>query len=365
MEFVDLKKQHLALKKELMLAIGRVLDSGHFLLGPELENFEKETAVFCNTKYAAGVGSGTEALVLALKALDIGNGDEVITTPLTFIATANAIKWVGAKPIFADIDEQSFNIDPRKIASAITKRTKAIIPVHLFGICCDMENIAEIARQNTLFVIEDAAQAFGAEINQKKIGALSDVACVSFSPIKNLGACGNGGLILTNNEMLAKKVKLLRSHGADKPGRYKIVGVSGELDEIQAAILRIKIRYLNSWNQRRINIARLYNKLLEPIKKYIRTPTTPEAKKHVFYAYTVLAQKRDGLKNYLKERGIPTRIYYTPLHLQPALKFLNHDTGDFPVAEKIASSIISLPIYPELTDQEIKIIAQAVVNFYS
>ena len=408
MQFVDLKKQYSLIKPEIDKAIQGVLDRAHFILGEETEKFEQEMAKFCGVKYAIGVNSGTDAIFLALKTLGIGSGDEVITTPFTFIATAEVVANLGAKPVFADINPQTFNIDPSKIEKAITKKTKAIIPVHLFGQMADMDRIMAIAKKYKLFVVEDAAQAIGAmykseirnpksETNSKfqiqnskqewKIaGSIGDIGCFSFFPSKNLGAFGDGGMAVTNDEKLAEKLRLLRNHGSSPKEKYLnlILGINSRLDAIQAAILRVKLEYLKHWTQGRQKIAQIYNQELGKIKGItipnIQYPISPEAEQvrygagniqypnsHIFHQYTIRVdrQVRNKLISYLKENGIPTMIYYPlPLHFQPAFRYLKYKKGALPETERVAQEVLSLPIYPELNKKEIIKICRIIKRFY-
>ncbi len=366
MELVDLKKQYKLIKKEIDGAIKRVLDSSRFIGGEEVENLEAEIARFSGVKYAIGVNSGTDALFVSLKALGIGKGDEVITTPFTFIATAGVIANCGAKPVFVDIKLDTFNINPSKIEKKITKKTKAILPVHLFGQMANMDEIMRIAKKYKLYVIEDAAQAIGAEYKGKKSGTVGDLGCFSFFPAKNLGAYGDGGMVATHNPDLAEKIRLLRNHGSSPKEKYLnlILGTNSRLDAIQAAILRVKLKYLNKWNRKRNEIARYYNKLLKGVSDIV-TPKILSGATHIFHQYTVRTKKRDELTSYLRENNIPTMIYYPlPLHLQPAFKYLGYKKGDFPEAEKATEEVLSLPIYPELSKKEQNFIVRKIKEFY-
>jgi dTDP-4-amino-4,6-dideoxygalactose transaminase len=376
MEFLNLKLQYKSIKKEINEAIKRVLENGVFIGGEEVENFEKEIAEFCKVKYAISVNSGTDALFLSLKAIGIKSGDEVITTPFTFIATAEVIANCGAKPVFVDIDPLTYNIDVSKIEKKITKKTKAILPVHLFGQMADMQEIMRIAKKYRLYVIEDAAQAIGAtqkfkipnlKFEIKFAGSIGDFGCFSFFPSKNLGAYGDGGLITTNNKKLAEKVKLLKNHGSSPKEKYRnlILGTNSRLDAIQAAILRVKLKYLKNWIHQRQEVAEYYNNGLAKTKEIV-IPQTSFGKNHVFHQYTIRAKNRNALQKYLKEKGIPTMIYYPiPLHLQPAFKYLGYKRGDFPVAEKAAREVLSLPIYPELKIREQDWIIKKIKEFYT
>jgi len=366
MKFLDLSSQYELIKKEVDQAIKRVLSSGVFIGGEEVEEFEKEFAKFCGTKYAIGVNSGTDALFLSLKVLGIGSGDEVITTPFTFIATAEAIINCNAKPVFVDINPNTFNIDASKIEKAINKRTKAIIPVHLFGQMADMDEIIRIAKKYNLYVIEDAAQAVGAEYKGKKAGSIGSLGCFSFFPSKNLGAMGDGGMIVTNDKKFADKVRLLKNHGSSPREKYLnlIIGTNSRLDEIQAAVLRIKLKYLLRWNEERLKKAEYYNKNLKEVKDVI-TPTLKSGKEHVFNQYVVRVKKRDELKDYLEKNGISTMIYYPlSLHLQPALSYLGYKKGDFPETEKVTKEVLSLPIYPEISGENLNEIISEINNFF-
>ena len=375
MYFLDLKEQYNSIKKEIDTAIKRVLNSGNFIGGREVERLEKEIAKFCGVKYAIGVNSGTDALFLSLKALGIGPGDEVITTPFTFIATAEVIANLRAKPIFVDIDPRTFNINPLKIEKKITKKTKVIIPVHLFGQMADMDEIMRIARKYKVFVVEDAAQAIGAEygsasspqVKRKKAGSIGDLGCLSFYPSKNLGAYGDGGMVITNNKQLAEKIRPLRNHGSSLKDKYLniILGTNSRLDTIQAAILRAKLKYLSKWSKGRVEKAAYYSKSLKGVGDII-TPVIKSDRDHIFHQYTIRIKYRDKLRKYLKKKGIPTMVYYPlPLHLQPCLEHLGYKKGDFPEAEKAAREVLSLPIYPELSKNDQNYIIKKIKEFYN
>ena len=365
--FVDLKAQYNSIKEEIDEAIQRVLDTTSFIMGEELVKFEEEFASFCNTKNAVGVANGSDALILALIACKIGDGDEVITVPHTFIATTEAITQVGGKIVFVDIDSKTYTLDAKKIEEKITEKTKAIIPVHLYGQPAEMDSIIRIAKKYKLWIIEDAAQAHGAEYKNKKVGSIGDVACFSFYPGKNLGAYGDAGIITTNNDEIANKVKLLRNHGRiNKKYEHTIEGFSSRLDNLQAAILRVKLRHLNEWNiKRRLN-AHHYNKLLKDLEG-ITIPYEADYAKHVHHLYVIRVDKmeRDILIENLKRNGIATGIHYPiPLHLQPAYNYLGYKRGDFPVTEKASQEILSLPIFAELSDRQIDEIVKLIKNYY-
>ena len=363
--FVDLKAQYNSIKYEIDEAIQKVLDTTSFIMGEELRKFEEEFARFCDVKYAIGVANGSDALILALRACGISEGDEVITVPHTFIATTEAISNVGGKVVFVDIDSKTYTIDVSKMEEKITERTKAIIPVHLYGQPADMDPILKIAKKYNLKVIEDAAQAHGAKYKGKKVGSIGDVACFSFYPGKNLGAYGDAGVVMTNNEEIVKKVKLLRNHGRiTKKYEHEIEGYSSRLDNLQAAILQVKLRHLNKWNESRRKNAKKYNELLNNIGGII-TPYEADYAKHVYHLYVIRAEGRDKLREDLKSKGIATGIHYPiPLHLQPAYSYLDYKKGDSPVTEKTSQEILSLPMYAELSENQIMEICYWVKNFY-
>ncbi len=363
--FVDLKSQYDSIKDKIDEAIQNVLNNTSFIMGEELKKFEEEYALFCDVKYAIGVANGSDALILALKACSIGEGDEVITTPHTFIATAEAISNVGGKIVFVDIDPKTYTIDISKIKEKINERTKAIIPVHLYGQFSDMEPIMELAKKYNLKIIEDAAQAHGAEYKGEKVGSIGDVACFSFYPGKNLGAYGDAGMITTNDGEIAEKVKLLRNHGRiTKKYEHEIEGYSSRLDNLQAAILRVKLKYLNEWNDMRRSNAKKYNELLSNIDGII-TPYEADYAKHVYHLYVIRTEKgRDKLREELKSKGIATGIHYPiPLHLQPAYRSFEFKEGDFPVTEKASQEILSLPMFAELNDEQIEEIVELIKKF--
>lgn len=350
----DLKAQYLSLKKEIDSAIQKVVDSTKFINGEENQKFEAEFAKLCGAKYAITVDSGSIALDFALEALGIGEGDEVICPSHTFTATAEAIVHKKAKVVFADIVEKTYCIDPKSIENRITKETKAIIPVHLYGHPADMEAILKIAKQHKLYVIEDAAQAHGAKFKNKTIGSIGDIACFSFFPSKNLGCFGDGGAVVTNSSQLAKKIFLLRDHGRVDKYHHLQIGYGGRMDNLQAAILRVKLKKLNQWNLKRREIAQKYSRKL--MSKYI-VPIEEKNSISVYYVYTLRHHQRDQIISKLKDKGIQTGIYYPiPLHLQKAYHYLGYKKGDLPITEKICQQIFSIPIYQELTDSQIDFI---------
>ncbi len=357
---VDLKTQYEAIKEEINSAVLGVMQSAHFILGPQGKALEEEIAGYHGVKHAVAVASGTDALHLALLAAGIKRGDEVITTPFTFIATAEAISYVGAIPVFVDIDPDSFNIDIAKIGPAITKKTKAIIPVHLYGQPVNMDGLMEIAKKHNLRVIEDCAQSFGAEYHGKKTGAIGDFGCFSFFPSKNLGGYGDGGMVITDDAKQAEHLLSLRNHGSKVRYYHDEVGFNSRLDEIQAAIIRIKFKHIEEYNAKRRNNARLYSQYLNA--PGIRTPSEQSGTKHVFHQYTIRVKNRDKVKQKLDAGGITSSmIYYpVPLHVQTAYKDLGMKPGSLPVSEQAALEVLSLPMYPELTEEQIKKVAEAV-----
>ncbi len=360
----DLKRQYKEIKEEIDGAIARVLEKGNFILGEEVERFEEEFARYIGAKYGVGVGSGTEALHLSMLALGIGQGDEVITVPNTAVPTAAAISLTGAKPTFVDINTETYTLDTAQLKAAITPRTRAIIPVHLYGNVTDMDPLMDIARKNNLAVLEDACQAHGGEYKGKKVGAIGNLGAFSFYPTKNLGGYGDGGMIITNDEALARKARLLRFYGMEDKDKYihVIKGINSRLDEIQAAILRVRLKHLNRWNDLRRAKAALYNQLLP---KNISLPYEPPYAKHVYHLYVIRSGRRDELRNYLSHNNIGTAIHYpVPIHRQPSYSELDLAEGSFPVSERSAREILSLPMFPELQPEEIKSVATAINHFY-
>lgn len=360
---LDLKAQYKTCKDQITRAIAEVCESQAFALGPAVAAFEKNIAAYCGCKYAIGVSSGTDALLVSLMALDIQPGDEVITTPFTFFASAGCIARLGARPVFADVDPTSYNIDPADIEQKITQKTKAIMPVHLFGQVAQMEAITEIADRHNLAVVEDAAQAIGASRNGAKAGAFSECGCFSFYPTKNLNAFGDGGLVVTNSETIAEKIRILRNHGQDPIYFYKVIGGNFRLDSIQAAVLDVKLNYLDGWNEKRRQNAAIYDELLA--NSPVTRPKIEQGNLSTYHQYTITAQDRDNLKEFLAENNIGSAIFYPKaLHLQDCFKDLGYKKGDFPVAEKLCSEVLSLPVYPELTAQQAECVAGTVLRFY-
>lgn len=358
---LDLKAEYLEIKPEVDEAISRVVNSARFILGEEVESFEREFASFSDAEHAIGVGSGTDALLLALLALDVNRGDEVITTPMTFIATAEAISLRGARPVFVDVDLKTHNIDPGRIEAAITPHTKAVIPVHLHGQPADIDPILDVARRHHLAVIEDAAQAHGAEYKSRKVGTLADLACFSFYPGKNIGAYGDAGMITTDDSDLAHKVRLLRDHGRTSKYEHQVLGFNWRIDALQAAILRVKLSHLADWNQSRRGIAAQYDLLLKDSP--VHAPSTPDDIAPVWHHYAVDVENRDAVQSRLKADGIEAGVHYPiPLHLQPAYAFLGHQAGDFPNAERVAHTTLSLPIYPTMRNVQIQRVVEVLID---
>lgn len=365
---LDLVAQHRVIRDEVLEAMLRVVDSQAFVLGDEVEALERELAAYCGTRFAIGCASGTDALFLALLALGIGPGDEVVTSPYTFFATAGAIVRAGAKPVFADVEAGTFNLDAERAAAVICTRpaVRAVIAVHLFGACADMDPLREAAARQGIPVIEDAAQAIGAEYKGRRAGSLGAVGCFSFYPSKNLGAYGDGGLLTTSDEALAEKLRALRVHGSRERYRHEWVGINSRLDALQAAVLRVKLRHLDAWTEARRRNAEYYRRRFAELGLPVLTPSAPPyATRHVWNQFVIRAPARDRLREHLSQRGIGTEVYYPiPLHLQPCFRDLGYRPGDFPVAEQLAREALALPVYPELGEEGLETVAQAVASFY-
>ena len=356
---LDLRRQYAALSSEIAAAVTGVFESGVFINGPNVAEFEREFALYVGTEFAVGLNSGTDALHLALRALDIGPGDEVVTTPFTFAATTEAIGMVGARPVFADIDPRTYALDPQAAEAAITPRTKAILPVHLYGLPADAGALAALAQRKGLALVEDCAQSAGAKFEGRMTGSFGQIGCFSFFPSKNLGAYGDGGMLVTPDPAIAKRVRSLRAHGAAKKYHHEELGVNSRLDEIQAAILRVKLTRLEGWNRARRAIARQYNGILDGVAG-VDLPVEPVGRECVYHQYTVAVDDRDGCRAEMKARGIETMVYYpVPLHLQAVAKDLRMERGAFPVAEAAAESVLSLPMFPELRPDEVDRVAAA------
>lgn len=357
--FIDLQAQYREYKHEIDAEVSEVFSSAQFIGGEKLNSFENNLSLYTGSKHAIGCSSGTDALLLALMALEIGPGDEVITTPFTFIATAEVIAFLGAKPVFVDIDKESYNIDPTKIEDAITERTKAIIPVSLYGQCADMDAINDIANRHNLPVIEDACQSFGATYNGKKSCNLSTIGCTSFFPSKPLGAYGDGGAIFTNDDELAEKMRMLLNHGQNERYQHKLIGINGRLDAVQAAILGVKLKHFDKEVQLRDEIGSRYSDLLEDAN--VITPKIAESNTSVYAQYSIRVKDREAMIAKLSALDIPTAVHYPiPLHMQEAFKGLGYSEGDFPVSEEVSSQIMSLPMSPYLTEAEQDFIVQAI-----
>jgi dTDP-4-amino-4,6-dideoxygalactose transaminase len=349
--FLDLKRQYAYIKEELDQAVFGVLAHAKFIMGPEVKAFEEQVAQYCGAKSAVGVASGTDALLLSLRACGVGQGDEVITTSFTFFATAGVITRLGAVPVYADIDPDTYNIDPGKIEKKITPKTKVIMPVHLYGQCADMDPIMTIANKHNLKVVEDAAQAIGAKYKGKRAGTLGHFGCFSFFPSKNLGAAGDGGMIVTDDPKMDELLRMLRMHGAKPKYYHSIVGYNSRLDTLQAAILNVKLKYLDGWTEKRREHTEVYNQAFK--NQGITTPKEEDFNYHIYNQYTIGVKNRDRLRETLKEKQIGHDVYYpVPLHLQECYKHLGYKEGDLPVTEQKAKEVVSIPIYPELTAEE-------------
>ena len=371
---LNLKLQYKGIREDVLKEIEKICDNQSFILGENVKALEQEIAKYCNAKFAIGVASGTDAILLPLMAAGIGAGDRVITTPYTFFATAGSIARLNAIPVFVDIEPDTYNIDPDKLEHVIKKQTaaqrsrlKAIIPVHLYGQCAEMEPIIKISKKYKLAVIEDAAQTIGATYKGKMAGSIGDFGSFSFYPSKNLGGFGDGGMVTTNNEKLSEKVRILRVHGSKPKYYHKMVGINSRLDELQAAVLRIKLKHLETWTNNRIERAERYDTLFKDagLSDIVSLPVRRAYNRHVFNQYIVRVKKRDALRDYLAKEGIGTEIYYpVPLHLQQCFKYLGYKKGDFPASEKAARETLALPIYPELVLEEQEYVVKKIAEFY-
>jgi len=360
--FFDLKRQYGELQEEIDAAISRVSASGMYIGGDELREFEREAAEYASVRFAVGLSSGTDALLAALMALGIGEGDEVITTPYTFIATAEVIAFLGASPVFIDVEEDTFNLDPDLLESKISARTKCIIPVHLFGHMADMPRIREIADRYGVPLVEDAAQAIGATIGGTMACGFGVAGCLSFFPSKNLGAFGDGGMVLTNAEEVEREIRVIKEHGSAVRYRHGRIGINGRLDALQAAVLRVKLKHLDRLVTRRREHTAAYD---EGLARYVKVPVVRDGYGHVYNQYTIRTDRRDELAEYLRERGVPTAIYYPiPLHLQEVFRYRGYGEGDFPVSESLSRSVLSLPVFPEMTVDERDYVIETIVSFF-
>jgi dTDP-4-amino-4,6-dideoxygalactose transaminase len=359
--FDALERQHDAIKDEVLDSVNKVLESGKYILGENVRGFELEFADFCDTRYSVGISSGTAALQLALLACGVTPGDEVITAAHTYIATVFAISYTGAKPVLIDVDPDTFTLDTGQLKKSITSKTRAIIPVHLYGQCADMDEVLEVARKHDIKVVEDAAQAHGATHRGRKAGSMGDIGCFSFYPVKNLGACGDGGAVTTNSEELYQKVRMLRYMGQREKYTNLTVGFQERLDEIQAAILRVKLTQLFDWNERRRKWAEFYTTLLSD--SVVAIPDTKEGNGHVWHLYVIKVKDRDAVREKLKERGIETQIHYPrAVHQQPAYHHLGYGGGSFPVTETLIQEILSLPMHPFLREEEVRYVAETIIE---
>ncbi|MBI4066584.1 DegT/DnrJ/EryC1/StrS family aminotransferase [Candidatus Gottesmanbacteria bacterium] len=360
---VNFSRQNRTLKKKLLRAVEQVIDGQAYILGPDVALFEQEFASYCGVKYAVGVASGFDAILLSLRALGIGKGDEVITAANTFISTVLPVLSVGATPVLVDADQASLSMDVSQVADLVTRRTRAIIPVHLFGLPVDMDPLMWLAKEHRLFIIEDACQAHGARYKGKKTGSIGDVGCFSFYPSKNLGAFGDAGAVTTNSEDIAERIRVLRNVGQKKKNVHTMIGVNSRLDTIQAAVLRVKLPYLDRWVKKRQALAARYSTRLRDLS--IVLPSDSDIRRSSFHLYVIRATNRDDLKRYLEDRGIVCGIHYpTPVHLQPCMVPLGYKKGDFPVSEQSAREMLSLPLYPELTVSEIDVVVRYIKSFF-
>jgi dTDP-4-amino-4,6-dideoxygalactose transaminase len=366
--FLDLQAQFAGIRAEVLAAVIKVLESQHFILGPEVETLEKEVARMVGCHSAIGCASGSDALLLALMALEIGPRDEVITTPFTFVATAGSIARLGARPVFVDIDSDDLNLDPGEVMKAVTPRTRAILPVHLFGLPADMDSILEIARVHRVPVIEDAAQAIGARHRGKAVGGMGIAGCFSFFPSKNLGGAGDGGMITTSDPELADRLRVLRTHGSRNKYQYELLGINSRLDTLQAAILKAKLPHLDEWTAGRRRNAELYRRLFveSGLDDIVRLPPLIQDRTHVYNQFVIRVPRRDELREYLRSSGIPSEIYYPhPLHLQRSFSYLNYHKGQFPKAEVACGQVLALPVYPEMSNTQLQMVVSGIAKFFA
>ncbi len=359
---VNLAKQYESIKTEIDSAISRVLKSGFYIMGQEVEQFESAFRDYLGVRHAITVASGTDALLLSLRAVGVGAGDEVIVPSFTFVSPAEVVALLGARPVFVDVERESYNIDVSAIESAITGNTKAIIPVHLYGQSADVDEIKEVIGMRPIYIVEDGAQSVGSVYKGVKVSSRKHLGAISFFPTKNLGCCGDGGAVVTHDDSLASAVRALRSHGSATKYQHDLIGTNSRLDAIQAAVLSVKLAHLDSWNERRRSIAGVYTKELGDL---VEVPKVFEDREHIFHQYTIKCSKRDELASHLKRKGIATAVHYPrPLHLQPAFSYLGHKAGDFPVSERLSGEVLSLPVYPELTDRQVEEVVEGVRSYY-
>ncbi|MCM3403664.1 MULTISPECIES: DegT/DnrJ/EryC1/StrS aminotransferase family protein [Cytobacillus] len=363
---LDLSEQYQGLKSEVLEVLDGVMSSSRFILGDNVKKLEADVAKYSNVNHGIGCGNGSDAIHIALQALGVGPGDEVITTAFTFFATGGAIARAGATPVYVDIDPVTFNIDPSKVEAAITEKTKAIIPVHLYGQMADMESLAKIAEKHNLAIVEDAAQAIGAKHNGKSVGELGTAATYSFFPTKNLGAYGDGGMVVTDNDDVAEKCRVIRVHGSKPKYYHHVLGYNSRLDELQAAVLNVKFPHLDKWSEMRRKNADTYTSLLkEKVGDHVVTPVEKEGNYHVFHQYTLRVENRDELQKFLQDQGVSTMIYYPlPLHVQPVFQELGYKEGDLPITEKAAKEALSLPMFPELKREQQEYVVEKIAEFY-
>jgi dTDP-4-amino-4,6-dideoxygalactose transaminase len=365
--FLNLKSEFETIREEILAAVTNVFTGQQFILGPEVRALEQEIANLVGCEFGVGCASGTDALLLALMALEIGPGDEVITSPFTFVATVGPIVRLGARPVLVDINADDFNLDPKEIAKALTAKTRAILPVHLFGLAADMDSIMDMAKSHELSVIEDAAQAIGARFHGKAVGSLGTMGCFSFFPSKNLGGAGDGGIVTTRNQHLVEQLRVLRVHGSRKRYEYEVLGTNSRLDELQAAVLRVKLNHLAEWTALRQSHADRYRLLFKQagLDSTILLPFVPDDRQHVYNQFVIRTSRRDQLRQFLTQHGIPTEIYYPyPLHLQPAFSFLGYKPGDLPQSEQACQQVLALPIAPMLTDEQQEQVVGTIATFF-
>jgi dTDP-4-amino-4,6-dideoxygalactose transaminase len=366
---LDLQAEYEGLREETLAAFARVLDSKQFILGPEVAALEEEMALYCGARFAVGCASGSDALLLALMALDVKAGDEVITTPYSFFATASCITRLGARPVFVDIDPHTFNLNTGLVEDAVTERTRAILPVHLYGQCAETDHLLRVSERHNIPLVEDAAQAVGAEDGGRRAGSVGLVGCFSFYPTKNLGAAGDAGMLTTNNEELAERLRVLRAHGAEARYYHQEVGINSRLDALQAAVLRVKLPRLDAWSEARKANADRYRRLFTDggLTEEVTLPFEREGVRHIYNQFVIRvdAARRDGLREYLKRQDVTTEVYYpVPLHLQKCFSNLGYQAGDFPEAERAALETIALPIYPDLSEEQQRHVVAAVGEFF-
>jgi dTDP-4-amino-4,6-dideoxygalactose transaminase len=366
--FLDLKAEYALMKDDIRAAVDKVLESQQFIMGPEVKQLETAIAAHIGSRFAIGCASGSDALLLPLMALGVNSGDEVITPPFTFVATAGSIARLKAKPVFVDIDRETYNLDPTLLEAAITSRTKAIMPVHLFGLPAEMDKINQIARAHRLPVIEDAAQSIGARYHDQYVGSMGACGCFSFFPSKNLGGAGDGGMITTSDAELAERISVLRDHGSRKKYHYDLLGMNSRLDSLQAAILLVKFKHLDAFSEARWRNADRYRQLFRQagLDKLVALPVEPPGLHHVYNQFVICVPERDQLREHLRNCGIPTEIYYpSPLHLQPAFADLGYRAGDFPQSEEASQQVLALPVFPQMTEEQQKMVVDGIEQFFA